>query len=139
MTLCTVIMQASYPPRPPPARTLYSRPWNDQAVAPLVGSTLGHFLGTMLLLEFLNFDTFRKTDIPYIETSSLQQSKLRNCSHCLPGDHAGALEAELALGLAVAEHSLAGGHQPEPQVAVAVDGVAGAEDAHLEAAVLVLF
>lgn len=65
MTLCTVIMQASYPPRPPAARTLYSRPWNDQAVAPLVGSTLGHFLILCFMLEFPNFDTFRKTDIPY--------------------------------------------------------------------------
>lgn len=66
---------------------------------------------------------------------------MRNSSHCScsPGDHAGALEAELSLGLAVAEHSLAGGHQPEAQVAVAVDGVAGAEDAHLEAAMLLLF
>ena len=92
----------------------------------------------MLDAEFLNFDRLRKTDTSIIETISLQLSNLRNPGQCSPGDHAGALEAELSLGLAVAEHSLAGGHQPEAQVAVAVDGVAGAEDAHLEPAVLLL-
>ena len=48
------------------------------------------------------------------------------------GHHAGALQADLARRLILAEDGLPGGHQAEAEVAVTVDLVTRAEDTHLK-------